>query len=322
MRFRFFAVLVAMLVALATAPAVSAATVIYYSAPGETYGWAAGYGLDRGHSYARQYCEDAGGTDCQMVLECDGGWGSVAFSQSGVVGFGAACNFTEARAARTSALAACVAFSNALCWTNSTFSQGGDELPTASNLEFDMTFYAQLMLPMRNIDPGTADGEMGAKTRDAIREFQRRIGRDATGELDDELFWRLLDANGGPQDFAATVKEEVYETRPAEFYDNIFGTADHPAPTMSFSEELMTRSEDDRLMALAGVLAAGDTPCSLPALSAEPLPDASSGVWVIECREGSYTLILDRESRTVITGSSAVEAEPPPPKRPGGQKTK
>jgi peptidoglycan hydrolase-like protein with peptidoglycan-binding domain len=216
-----------------------------------------------------------------------------------------------------------MAFSNALCWTNSTFSQSGDELASDSNLFFDLTYFSQLLLQLRHIDPGIADGEMGPKTREGIREFQRRLGLEQTGDVTEDLFWRMLDAAGGAQEFAAQVKAQIYDQNPPEFDDIIWGGSDQPMPKMTFSEDLAGRSESDRLLALAAVLAVGESPCSLPAISATLLGDAADGMWNVTCAEGNYTLVLSEGSRTVIAGSSELEeepaSEPKAPKRPQGK---
>jgi hypothetical protein len=60
-----------------------------------------------------------------------------------------------------------------------------------------------------------------------------------------------------------------------------------------------------RRLALATVLSSGGTKCSLPALDAYPLPDASSGIWNIDCAEGSYMLMLSEGSRVVVNNSSS-----------------
>jgi peptidoglycan hydrolase-like protein with peptidoglycan-binding domain len=50
---------------------------------------------------------------------------------------------------------------------------------------------AQEALRDKGYDPGPADGQMGAKTRAAVREFQRKEGLKATGTLDSTTMARL-----------------------------------------------------------------------------------------------------------------------------------
>lgn len=288
-----------------------AETAIYYSAPENAYGWCAGYSLNRARSCAKGYCADEGGTDCNLAVECGGGWGAIAFAERPAEGFGASCGMADALAARAVALSNCMAVSNTMCWTDVAFNANGRTSSEASNRDFDITWYSQGMLQVRNYDPGTADGNFGRQTRSAISEFQTDLGRTATGDLDDELFFRLLDAVGGAQNLARIVKRDVVEPKQEELAENVYSYSRLPAQPATFSEELMTRPLDQRLLALATLLASSNTKCTLPALDGQPLPDASSGIWSIECVEGSYTLILGEDgSRTIMSGGSSEEPEP------------
>lgn len=44
---------------------------------------------------------------------------------------------------------------------------------------------AQMLLMYRGFNPGPIDGEMGNRTRNALRQFQEHVGIAATGEVDD-----------------------------------------------------------------------------------------------------------------------------------------
>lgn len=55
----------------------------------------------------------------------------------------------------------------------------------------------QKRLNERGYDAGPADGEMGAKTRAALSEFQRTQGLEPTGELDQETHAALADMSKG-----------------------------------------------------------------------------------------------------------------------------
>ncbi len=107
------------------------------------------------------------------------------------------------------------------------------------------------------------------------------------------------------QYLAKKLDEDVLEPKRDEMRDNVYSFSPTPAATASFSEELMNRTADDRRLALATVLSAGGTKCSLPARDAYPLPDASSGIWNIECAEGSYTLMLSEGSRVIISNGGS-----------------
>lgn len=292
--------LIAALPLFAWQPSARAATVIYYSAPGNAYGWCAGFASGRSHGCARGYCVDSGGTACGPVLECGGGWGAVALAQDPARGFGASCGLSNAAFARAVALAACMGASNGLCWTDSTFTGRGESLSADSNRAFDHAYLAQAMLQIRHYDPGSADGELGASTRSAIGALQSDLGRTATGILDDELFDRLLDAVGGAEALAAILKRDVLVPRESDLAGYLYREAPSPAPQMSFSAELMNRTEDARRLALAVILSTSGTKCSLPARSASLVFDADSGMWNVECVEGAYTLILTESGRTII----------------------
>jgi hypothetical protein len=138
-----------------------------------------------------------------------------------------------------------------------------------------------------------------------VEKFQQDIGREANGVVDNELFQRMLDALGGGQYLAKKLAEDVLEPKREEMRDHVYSFSPIPAVTASFSEEMMNRTADDRRLALATVLSSGGTKCSLPAQDAYPLPDASSGIWTIECAEGSYTLMLSEGSRVVISNGSS-----------------
>ena len=141
----------------------------------EYYGWAAGYNYSRSERDAHNYC-DKGGKACKFVLECDGGWSAVAFADGFAKGVAFACGFSNAKGARISALANCMAESKTLCWTSPTISGNGKERSEKENLKFDRIWYAQQFLYSRDFEPGPADGEMGGKTRAALRASRASSG--------------------------------------------------------------------------------------------------------------------------------------------------
>ena len=65
---------------------------------------------------------------------------------------------------------------------------------------------------------------------------------------------------------------------------------------------------EQRLLALATVIATAKIRCTLPARSALYVDE---GFWVVDCVEGTYTLILTNDSR-IITGGGAKAADLPP----------
>jgi hypothetical protein len=294
---------------------VRAATAVYYSPTENVYGWCAGYPTDTANGCARGYCVDAGGTACDLAVGCGGGWGAIALAQSPARGFGASCAFGDAFGARVAALITCAVAANALCWTDTTFTVDGSTMPTSENYAFDIAWYAQGSLQIQNHDPGTADGAVGPKTRAALEAFQTELGRPATGILDDELFLRLLDGAKGAQSLVRVIKRDVVDPRQEELATRTYAFAPSPAPAMTFSEELVQRTEAERLLALATVLASGGSTCSVPALDAHLLFDAADGTWSIECAEGSYTLFLSEGGSMVVPGGSAAPDPEPEPQR-------
>lgn len=277
-----------------------ASTAIYYSAPDNIYGWCAGYAYDRAHTCAHDECTKEGGKDCVLALECDGGWGAIAFAEEPAVGVGATCGLKDAYFARSQALAACMNAANNLCWTDTTFDGDGNSASAADNRNFDLVWFTQTMLQIRHFKLGDADGQMGGQTRAAIAKFRSSLGEGQSGAPDEDLVRRLLDAVEGPQIYASIIKRDVLDDR-TDLNDITFAKSTSPSPAMSFSEVLMQRPEDQRRLALATILADEGSPCTLPAKDAEPLPDAKSGVWNIGCAEGDYTLMLTADGSTVIT---------------------
>lgn len=68
----------------------------------------------------------------------------------------------------------------------------GDERPVRQALSTrEIVATVQSLLTQLGYAPGPADGEMGPRTRDAIRAFQRSIGMPDTGEVTPELVERL-----------------------------------------------------------------------------------------------------------------------------------
>jgi peptidoglycan hydrolase-like protein with peptidoglycan-binding domain len=311
---RVLATLLAVLaIALTTRPApVAAASAIYYSSTGEAYGWCAGYGYDRAHACARQGCIDSGGTDCQLAVECAGGWGSAAFARDDLRGFGAGCGFGKTFWARAAVLAKCIVAGRALCWTYSTFNNNGGEMSDAADLDFALVWYVQLMLQVRNFDLGDADGEPGPKTRAAVREFQAKIGVEPTGVIDDALLRQLLDATGGERAFARLVKEQVLDKFVTPNIDTVFGYSSAPQDDIAISAEMASLGEERRREAMAILLSSSaGARCTIPAIAAEQVFGEDDETWIVTCAEGTFTLILGDGTRTVIRMDDAPGSEEP-----------
>lgn len=290
-------------------PAAAAASIAY-ARDGQAYGWCAGYGSGYADSCAVRQCQKSGGNSCEAALDCGSGYGAVAFAQDPAQVFAATCGMKNEYFARTQALAACVAAARTLCWTDSTFDPNGNDASSSDNQAFDMAFYTQLLLQLRHYSVTDADGETGPETRSAVEAFQKAIGLDPTGQPDDALLDRLLDAVGGAQQLADSFQSDILNQRKSWADALTYVDAPSPLPKQSFTQTLMQRSETDRQLALATILDDRRQACTPPAKSATPIPDASSGIWDVVCDEGEYTVMLNDDGSTVITtGGATVENE-------------
>ncbi|MGH6925319.1 MAG: peptidoglycan-binding domain-containing protein [Propylenella sp.] len=270
-----------------------ATTAIYYSAPENAYGWCAGFSSNRSHRCAEDYCTENGGTACEAVLECPDGWGAVALAAPPAKGIGASCGKAIPFGARALALATCMAASNALCWTDTTFNGNGDAAGRDADRAFDLTFLVQGMLQINGQSIGSADGEFGPATRAAIEAFEAELDRVPTGILSDELFQTLLVTVGGDQNLARKIKEGALDKTDEAHQRRTYAFSPSPAGPLSYSERLLGFSPEERRMALAILVAAnGSSKCTAPALSADLVGEASGGMWLVGCSEGGYTLIM------------------------------
>ena len=304
MKFIEAVIVAAMLVVASGWSPAGATTAIYYSAPDNAYGWCAGYAESRAESCAQKNCKSHGGTECELALECEGGWGAVALAEDPATGIGMTCNMADAAGARSMAISTCAVAAKTLCWTDSAFNGRGDDLSAEDNQAFDTTWFAQSMLQIRGFDPGTADGKLDGQTRTALKEFERKLGREETGDLDDELFFRLVDAVGGTQHFASIIKRDVVDPRWDDISNRVYADAPAPLPVATISETFGKMKVERRLLALSTFISAMGRPCTLPARDAAPLPDPASGTWNVVCDEGSFTLMLSDTGPVIVTGGS------------------
>lgn len=289
---RLYAAVLAALFLTLTGGAAAAAGAIAYSAVDEHYGWSAGYGSSsRAAAEAMDACRSGGGQDCRVVLDCPVGWGSIAYADDAATGVAMICSITTATAARMFALELCIVVSNTMCWTASTWDDEANELPESSNEPFDLTYYAQEILTYLGFFDGNVDGENGPKTRDAVRAFQSSIGWEADGELDFELFWVMMDMNGGQQTLQRSWAPAIEEMK-AALGEFIFTEAAAPFPVSSFTVEIARRADNWRRQAMAAQLVVQGHPCTIPALMADPVPADGSGGWYVSCAEGDYTIAL------------------------------
>jgi hypothetical protein len=188
--------------------AARAGTVLYYSAPDLGYGWCSEHGSQSAtRECARQSCEGAGNSDCRLVLDCGSGWAAVAETDGNSV-VAAVCERNSAIHARHHALLLCIAAAAAECWTITAFF-GSSETSHADNRAFDQAWYVQVLLAESGYEIGPIDGDLGPRTRRAIRDVQSRAGLAETGTPSPAVLKLLLARFGGMAGFAAAVKREI-----------------------------------------------------------------------------------------------------------------
>jgi peptidoglycan hydrolase-like protein with peptidoglycan-binding domain len=253
-------------------------------------------------------CIKSNGRECQLALECEGGWGAVAFAETPVQGFGASCGMEDAFWARIVALSECIVASKSICWTDTVFDSRGRTVRQDDDHQFDQVFYTQTVLQIRGYSPGSTDGRLGSQTIDAVRRFQSNLGRPATGTVDDELIYRLYDAVDGGSDLAKDIKHDVLDAWSDKTKSRAYGSANSPLET-TYAQQLMDKPPADRMLALATILSSSGTKCTLPAVGAELLSGSSPEIWNIECAEGWYTLIIDNGARTIMTGKGGSDTK-------------
>jgi hypothetical protein len=195
--------------------------------------------------------------------------------------------------------------SEALCWTDVTFSPNGKKMTDAADLQFDRIWMAQLLLQINGkLYKGNIRGEADQALYVAAAKFQEKLGRTGTGSLDNELIFRMIDGAGGTRHFAIIVKRDVLpslEKAIAESGADADRKYSHSAAPKqgSISEDFNNRSEEARKLALATYLSVRGSKCTLPAIHAQQMvPD----VWSVKCNEADYTLIL-QGGQSIITRS-------------------
>ena len=195
--------------------------------------------------------------------------------------------------------------SEAVCWTDVTFSPNGQKTTGADNLRFDRLWMAQLLLQINGgLYKGNIRGEADRELYAAAAKFQEKLGRTGTGILDNELIFRMIDGAGGTRQFAIIVKRDVLPSLEKVIAESRAGAdrkyGHSAAPKRgSISEDFNNRSEEARRLALATYLSARGSKCTLPAIHAQQMvPD----VWSVECKEADYTLIL-QAGQSVLTQS-------------------
>jgi peptidoglycan hydrolase-like protein with peptidoglycan-binding domain len=196
--------LLALLLPLLLPTAAAAQAAMAYSEPDDSFGWCASQNSAQDAvNCARIQCIDAKGADCQIVLECRGGWLSIAI---GNPGYGMVCERSSDFYARQWALFTCMMATHRRCTTFDTVNDSNGRRRSAEeNAKFDRAWYTQAILAMGDYEIGDVDGVIGPQSRRAIREFQEDRGLPTTGEPDDETFAALIDAVGGDAALVAMI---------------------------------------------------------------------------------------------------------------------
>jgi hypothetical protein len=200
--------------------------------------------------------------------------------------------------------------SNTFCHVDQTFDRGGNVRSEADNRTFDQIWFAQVLLDLSNNNAGTYDGEMGPKTRAAIRAFQKQIGVPQTGEVDDALIAQLRDGMGGAGALLDLMRNDPSYV--GKVPDYTFSYSASPVPTTTLGEEIMLRSEADRRMALATMLNTANVPCSRPARSVAVYAETKFADWHIDCADGAHRLSVTGPGAWKVydDGGGAADASP------------
>jgi hypothetical protein len=172
----------------------------------ESFGWCSDYGSrEAARKCALDQCKQVGGVNCQLALECQGGWGAIATGDSG--GYAIACEATLEVTARMRALLMCLTAVKGLCHTQATFSEGNESISQEDNALFDRTIYAQVLLKKLRYYSGPIDADAGSDTRSALRSFQMNQGLPVTGEADGKTLDQLMAKLGGAYALVTVILE-------------------------------------------------------------------------------------------------------------------
>lgn len=285
---RLAAAIVGIWLALCWIVPATAATVIFYSAPDQTYGWCAGYSYSQCENEADQSCRGENGTDCRLAVECSGGAGAIAFSEDyDIGGMGAVCHARDENAARSIALELCMAAAHAPCTTGTAFSAHGRDMSKQKNAQFDLIWTAQVYLRVLGYMTADADGVVGGSTRSAVKSFETDLGLEPTGAIDQRLLSLLTYSSFGPESLNNYAAASVAGDSNIVQYG--YNHADTASPAQSFTDWLLGRDSDEQRLALGTVVRRNGTACSFPA-KAVSLLDKDTQKWTVECGEGTYAV--------------------------------
>lgn len=283
-----------------SAPAF-AASAISHSVPENVYGWCAGYAQAQANRCAQQNCRKQGGSACRFVVGCVGP-GATAFAERPARGFGAACLGDE-RSARMAALIGCISATNALCWTNVTFTSNGRASDAGANLRFDQIWIAQIALQSLKFFKEAADGSLSEATQAAVGAFQKEIGRAPTGTIDEELLRRMVDAVGGPRHLAGIIKREQLSSLERQLVGakpvRLFYTALNALPPEKPQQYFKRLNGEELKQALTTYMKARGATCKTPSPSVSTI---SENIWIVVCNDVTYNVVFNEGGYSMITG--------------------
>jgi hypothetical protein len=279
---------------LATAAPVKADTAVFYSKPEDTFGWSAGWAPSRAAAEAQRYCQNGGGTACEQVLACRGGWGAVAYAEAPVIGVGAVCGLANSQAASNWAFTSCIVATGGVCKLDTLFYDSGRSVQTYDNAASERLRFLQWSLSTR-FDVGTIDGQMGASTKAAIEAAQTHFGLPVTGQMDDELLARAIKSIGGIRAVADEFRRGLENRRKAQplppGYEYAWGP-NPPKPLWTGERLAATYDTGDQMHVLARALTHLGVACKEPAQYGAPQPQLGSNIWRVDCAEGTYYVSL------------------------------
>ena len=173
----------------------------------KSFGWCSDYGSrEAARKCALEQCKQVGGVNCQLALECQGGWGAIATGDNG--GYAIACEVDREVPARLRALLMCLAAVKGLCHTQATFSEPNESISQEDNALFDRTIYAQVLLTKLRYYKGPIDADAGPDTRSALRSFQTSQGLPVTGQADEKTLDQLMAKLGGADRLVTAILED------------------------------------------------------------------------------------------------------------------
>jgi hypothetical protein len=245
---------------LALTTSAHAQAVVAYNETTSFWSLTPGADIEADRRLAVEDCEANSGGPCQVLLECPAGWIAVAESGEPELGRGFGCGMETAAGARMMALVACTAAANRICDLRGAISPQGEQFFDSSTEGPATTaMYAQYMLDGFGYDIGQIDGEIGRKTKTALREWEASVGLPPTGEVTNDIVSLMFYAAWGRQAVVDAMKD-FGESISEDF--TMIGRALSERPLRPLNYEL-ARADEEKMPQILGVVvsAAQSSPC-------------------------------------------------------------